>query len=105
MFHRFRCLLTTMQQRPKTVETIVMACCILHNLLRTRYGRLNPNLADRENAQTHDLIPGAWRQDVRLARLALPGGNTSTRAAKEQRDYIKAYFNTVGRVDWQDEMI
>ena len=93
-----------MQQRPKTVETIVMACCVLHNMLRTRYGRVHPNLADHENSQTHTLVPGVWRQQAGLANLAVQGGNTSTRAAKEQRDYIKAYFNTVGRVNWQDNM-
>ncbi|XP_072177059.1 uncharacterized protein [Diadema setosum] len=30
---RFRCLLTTMPQQPKTVESIVLVCCCLHNLL------------------------------------------------------------------------
>ncbi|XP_047490323.1 protein ALP1-like [Penaeus chinensis] len=35
--NRFQILLTTMQHHHETVRTIVEACCILHNLMRTRY--------------------------------------------------------------------
>ena len=34
--NRFRCLLTTMPQQPDTVTTVVLSCCVLHNLLRLR---------------------------------------------------------------------
>lgn len=34
--NRFRCLLKTMEQRPKNVESMVYAACVLHNLIRMR---------------------------------------------------------------------
>ncbi len=35
--HRFRCLLTTMRQAPHRVESIMLACVCIHNLMRMRY--------------------------------------------------------------------
>ena len=37
MANRFGCLLTTMTQHPETVTYIVLACCMLHNIMRLRY--------------------------------------------------------------------
>ena len=37
MANRFGCLLTTMSQNPETVTSIVLACCMLHNIMRLRY--------------------------------------------------------------------
>jgi len=37
LVHRCRCMLTTMQQHPHRVQSIVMACCIMHNLLAIWY--------------------------------------------------------------------
>ena len=34
--HRFRCLLTTLQQEPPIVKDIILACCTLHNFLCIR---------------------------------------------------------------------
>ena len=106
---RFRCLLTTMHQSPSNVETIVMAACVLHNLIRLR----NPAEANLEgdsvDPATNDIIPGSWRDENH--RRALTGlesstGNTSVKAAKLQRDYLCAYYNSArGSVPWQDCMI
>ena len=83
-----------------------MACCILHNLLRSRYPRLNVSLVDTENPDTHNVTPGAWRREPALANLEVVRGNTATNAGKAARDYLRAYFNSdAGRVEWQDRMI
>ena len=103
--NRFRCLLTTMRQRPKTVTTIVKAACCLHNLMRLRYPTLHQNLIDQED-QNHQVVGGSWRNEVQLAGLQHVGGNRLTRAAKEQRDYLTAYVNSsAGSVPWQQDMI
>jgi hypothetical protein len=98
--HRFRCMLSPMQQTPKTVGLITLACCVLHNLLLTR----NPAQAvdvDREDADTD----ATWRSDPVLAEMMAQAGNTGTRAGKAQRDYLAEYYSTVGSVPWQDTKI
>jgi hypothetical protein len=95
-----------MQQRPETVCSIVSAAVLMHNLLLSR----NPTQAsldvDQENPQTHDIIPGAWRDDDALVGLERLAGNTSLKVAKLQREYLCKYYNSeAGRVPWQDNMI
>ena len=61
---RFRCLLTTMPQSADRVCTITLACCVLHNLLRVRYPTAQVNVVDQENADIHEIIRGAWRDNA-----------------------------------------
>lgn len=103
--NRFRFLHTILQQNTSSIESIVLAACVLHNLMRTRYPRLTNTLVDQEDSRTHDLIPGQWRTDESLLGLAHMRGNNMTRASKGQRDYLKTYYNGPGRVPWQDRMI
>ncbi|KAA0183248.1 hypothetical protein HAZT_HAZT010340 [Hyalella azteca] len=76
--HRFRCLLTTLQQSPKKVEALVLACCLLHNLMRTRYPMLIAEGLDREDPVTHHMQPGAWRQEEVTLRDVTTSGGTKT---------------------------
>ena len=106
--HRFRCFLTTMQQHPKVIKTIILAGCSMHNLLITR----NPNSilgeVDSEDPVTHDVVPGEWRTNQRhhLVGLLRQSGNTAWADAKRQRDYLSHYYTSpVGAVPWQDRMV
>ena len=102
---RFRCLLTTMQQEPDNVKSIVMAALCLYNLMRLRYSGLQNLDLDREG-NNHKLILGPWRDDGVLQEMQIvQGGNAATRQAKQQRIYLKHYYNNMERVDWQDNMI
>jgi len=105
---RFRCLLGTMPQNPDTVTSIVLACICLHNLLRTRYPTAADNMViDQENAETHEVIPGSWRDHASLADMGdVARGNVATRDAKNQRQYLVEYFNSpAGSVPWQESKI
>lgn len=104
---RFRCLLTTLQQKPDTVEKIVYACCVLHNFLLDKFPGKATNDVDREDPLTYQVIPGAWRQDVvNLVGLQPICGNTSLKTAKHNRRYLCKYYNSeAGKVPWQDKMI
>jgi hypothetical protein len=105
-FNRFRVLLTTIQVTPERVQVIVLACCVLHNMLRTRAPNLTNNLVDREDPVTHAVIPGVWRNDEALLSLEVMKGNNATKAAKAQREYLLEYLNSpAGSVSWQDNMI
>ena len=66
---RFRCMISPMQQKLETVQTIVTACCILHNVLIDMDPRAVQGLVDVEDPTTHDLRPGQWRQELGLMPL------------------------------------
>jgi len=85
--NRFRCLLTTMPQKPKIVEAIVLACCCLHNLMRIRYPAAQNVMMDQEDRVTHAFVPGNWREGGELENgtakeeitpLKMPSNNAST---------------------------
>lgn len=104
--NRFRCLLTTLQQDTQVVNSVVLACVCLHNLMRMRYPGLQNALLDREE-QDHALVPGAWREERLLQEMDNVTGPTSeTRRGKRQRLLLKHYYNSpVGAVPWQRDMI
>ena len=103
--HRWRCLLSTMQQKHDTVTIIVSACLCLHNMMRVRYPGLQNQDLDREG-NDHQITLGAWRNEAMLQDMRnVHGGNRATNDAKALRVYLKHYYNNVGSVPWQDHMI
>ena len=104
--HRFRVLMSPMLIYPNNAVTVIMACCVLHNLIRKTHPQRIYNLADREDPITHQIIPGAWRSGEALTALETLRGNNVTKAAKAQRSYLMEYYTSdIGRVPWQDNMI
>ena len=61
----FGCLLTTMNQNKDTVTSIVLACCVLHNIMRIRYPGVHHGSVYDEDKH-HRLVPRQWRQGVNL---------------------------------------
>jgi len=103
--NRFSILLTTMRQRTETVEEIVLACCTLHNVMRTRYPHAQNAVLDQED-DNHEVIPGAWRDAANMHDMENIRGAYVTNEAKKQRLYLKHYYNSdVGSVPWQEQMI
>lgn len=104
--NRFGILLTTMQHRPATVRLITMTCCILHNLMRIRYPRLQNNVADRE-ANNGNLVPGAWREDRNMEDCEnVRAPNVDHAAGKRIRNIYTHWVNSpAGSVPWQLDMI
>ncbi|XP_064077660.1 putative nuclease HARBI1 [Macrobrachium nipponense] len=104
--NRFQILLTTMQHHHETVRIIVEACCILHNLMRTRYPVLQNRLVDRAQPDGN-LQPGAWREGQNLDdTVVVQGPNTASRDGKRQRNLLKHWCNSpAGSVDWQERMV
>lgn len=104
--NRFRCLLSTLQQKPETVKSIVLATVCLHNLMRIRYPGVQNALVDREG-EDHQVVPGAWRDEQVLVEVDNVRGPTSeTRRGKRQRLLLKHFVNSeAGAVPWQRDMI
>ncbi|XP_067946400.1 putative nuclease HARBI1 [Watersipora subatra] len=93
----WRILLRRIDLEPEKTKTLVLACCILHNILRK--SRTPPRGAppQTQNDETQDYgeqLPG-------LAPIAL----RPTAAASRVRDEYCHYFNTIGAVSWQERMV
>ncbi|MEL7309532.1 MAG: transposase family protein, partial [Pseudomonadota bacterium] len=93
--NRFRFLLKTLEQKPDTVRDMVEAAVVLHNLLRQRNPSITAHEVDHEDGN-HNVIPGTWRDyvnwpDVYQSRVSR---NAATRDAKNQRELLKAFFNS-----------
>jgi hypothetical protein len=60
---RFRIFHTAINLKPYKVDSIVFACCALHNFLRenARSTYSLPQLIDSENIESGTKIEGAWR--------------------------------------------
>ena len=106
LVQRWRCLLSTLQLCPEHAELVAMACCVMHNLILTRYPRADRD-ADREDPDNHQVVMGAWRREIgNQWLLGLEGGmdNRPSRDAQNMRTLLRAYYNTVGAVHWQERL-
>lgn len=104
---RFRIFLTTINLKPKTVEYIVLASCVLHNFLRQeiRQSYTPSRSLDFENIENGTIEEGEWRQDMNLSSLQTSQNRHPTDDAKQIREHFKNYFNNEGIVHWQNRMI
>uniref|UniRef100_A0A672ILS6 DDE Tnp4 domain-containing protein n=1 Tax=Salarias fasciatus TaxID=181472 RepID=A0A672ILS6_SALFA len=90
---RWRVFYTRINLKPETVDSVVLAACILHNFL------CNPSdnqrwLRDAEDRREH------------LADARNMGGNHGRREAYEVREKFSAFFNSAeGSVPWQNRMV
>lgn len=104
--NRFQCLLhATVYKKTESVKSLVLACVMLHNLLRIRYPGVPAN-ADQED-QNHALVPGVWREESQLVDAGGHAGrNVDHNLGKQQRNYLRDYFmSEAGSVPWQEQMI
>ena len=83
---RFRCLLAPLEMDVKRVESIVLGCCTLHNILCERNRTSIATQVDQEDPNNGALIAGSWRKDrakKTLEDLKKMKGNTGSEAAKD----------------------
>ena len=98
---------------PEKVETIVMACCILHNFLRSKVESssvyMPPGSIDIEDIETHAVRPGEWHegpQSTGLLALAQQAGNRHSNSAEKIRDELCHYFvSDIGSLPGQWNMV
>ena len=92
------------------VTEIVLASVCLHNFLQIASDQeyMPVGCVDTEDARTHQVVEGDWRRNIHLDAMQPiehQGSNNYSTDAKQVRDSFKVYFNTVGAVEWQDNMI
>lgn len=105
--NRWRVLRGRMSLSPDKAVKVVLACCVLHNFLRTRSlsNYMQIESVDHEENAMHEIVHGSWRQDCENTTSWLPmvaqGNRGHSMQAKEVRDNYRTYFNGAGQVPWQ----
>ncbi|KAK0152724.1 Protein ALP1-like [Merluccius polli] len=105
--NRLRVFLTNIALDPDKVTAITLAALSIHNFLREKGSEayVPPAFVDTED-ESHRLVSGTWRRGGALNSVALSRARNATTTAKEQRDQLKAYFQSpAGSVYWQEDMI
>lgn len=100
---RFRVLRGEIQMNVDDATNVVLAICVLHNILRKKCGSayMPPGTYDTEDAD-YNLIVGDWRRDQGMHGLASPQGRKPANKAKQMRDNLALYYLTEeGEVGWQ----
>ncbi|KAH3793825.1 hypothetical protein DPMN_147347 [Dreissena polymorpha] len=89
--------MSILPQRPDTVESIVLACVCLHNIIKVGYpGDQNIHLDQEDDA--HEVITVVWRNGFLMDSLQVPrGGNLATIRAKQE---IEALLATLLQLYW-----
>lgn len=108
MVNRFRVFTSPICLQPKKVDDIILACCALHNMLRTiAPNRYTVALDDTmDGSQSISDIPGTSGTANNLQPARVGGRRSSTQTAKEYRLKLCEYFNSpAGSVPWQDAMV
>ena len=103
---RFRFLHTSMLQTTANAIKLIQVAVLLHNMIRSRYRNLHLGWIDREDSETHAIIPGRWRTDQVLRDvLGVRASNTATKRGKQIREALKHYVNYVHKLPWQENRI
>lgn len=93
--------------KPENICYVVLAICTLHNFLRVSSDSyISPSTFGREDTHSGIMQTGDWRTNsMQLLPLQRCMNTSVTYEAKENRDNYKNYFNSEGKVEWQDLMI
>lgn len=98
--NRFRVMLNPICVKPERINHIVLACCALHNMLRT--------IAPMRYVLPADVVINHQNHgDVQLQGAKVTSRRSATQAAKQIRDYLctNYFFSEEGSVPWQENMI
>lgn len=111
MAARFQIFRSLMRYDPDDVCKIILAIYCLHNMLRSNsIGRAMytpPSFLDEEDELSGHLHCGDWRSENARGMLNFThqGGNRHANEAIVLRDRWCNYFNTIGAVPWQQQMV
>ena len=103
--NRFRIFHTSICLKEENIDAVVLASCILHNMLRNQVVG-SQEAGDFWNPDTQELQEGTWRSDPAVGQPLPQSQQRATQAAKHQRECLKNYFNSPqGSVPWQNRSI
>lgn len=87
-------------------EMVILACCVLHNFLRTKLSTDSHHqtcLADTIEPNGN-IVDGQWRDDEtnHLNRINRTNNRHATQQAIDIRNNLVRYFSGAGQLAWQD---
>lgn len=100
---KFQVLKTEMRFTVPHCVNVVLAICILHNILRRICGQayMPPGSFDTEDIN-YEMVPGNWREGEQMTGLRPTTARNHLKAAKEMRQTLTRYFmSDAGEVPWQ----
>ena len=102
--NRFRVLSSRMYLQPNNATKITLACCVLHNILRTHSkNSYSPSGFADEVEENGNIRQGGWRDRNHSAMqpLAATTSRHPSHNAEKIRDIFREYFYGRGQVSWQ----
>ncbi|XP_061717342.1 putative nuclease HARBI1 [Cydia pomonella] len=104
---RFRIFHTDINVHPSRIESIVMACCALHNFLIKMLPNsyISPECFDREQTDIGHVTPGYDTNHSTMEPLQQRNIGNTARTPKMIRQEFMNYFNNEGQVPWQNNFI
>lgn len=104
---RFRIFHTQINLEPHRIESVVMACCVLHNFLMSssRNFYAPSDCYDQEDRENGTITPGLNTMQSNMNHLNSRNYGNITNAAKMVRQDFINYFNNEGSVPWQNDFV
>ncbi|CAL1285359.1 unnamed protein product [Larinioides sclopetarius] len=104
----FRVFRKPMMLQPEKVSNVTLACVLLHNFMRRSPTSVSsytpPGTFDTE--VDGKFVPGSWRKDESRTTSFMPLKKVARKPSEEgmtTRDSFAEYFNSSGKLPWQDE--
>lgn len=115
-YERFGLFHKNISVKEENLNSVVLACCALHNYLINRNkGYLDEDSLDAEDLVNVEFKPASWRRrkdnvmdwaDTHpLLSLSQKAETVADSKGAMVRDTFTSYFNDVGKVPFQDQMV
>lgn len=102
---RWRIYHRKIEQRPRTVDEIVKATCVLHNFLqRKNVSRDNDDASDSNTRLFDRDQENCEHTDVLISLRKVKGGSSSREAFRVRNAFRDYFISEEGRVSWQDKV-
>lgn len=107
MAARFRVLHTEINLQLPRIDLVVLTCAVLHNFLRRKCYEtyITTECLDKEDREHFTTYTGLRMDSTTVAGLQNGHNRHFGREANESRNIFLQYFNTEGKINWQDNMI
>ena len=106
---RWRIFYTAIDSKLETIDSIIKACCCLHNFLMARGSDYCPRIFGDTTSSNGRIIDGTWRHAVQSTwgqTLNRQGSNNSSSAAIVIRNNFSEFFySSEGALPWQNEYL
>lgn len=104
---RFRIFQTPINFKLETIDSVIMACCVLHNFLRqkctTNY--ITPEYLDVEEIKKGTVQIADRDCNNGPSGLQVGMNRNASAAAKEVRESYVKYFQNEGAIEWQNNFV